>query len=86
MSFDEITRETVWRRTVSYQASNANGLPVQGFDAAGNEIHYRRYGDRDSLYGWEIDHILPVTNGGDDNIENLRVLHWRLNASLGGQL
>lgn len=31
------------------------------------------YGNRDSQYGWEIDHIAP---GGPDILSNLRPLHW----------
>jgi len=33
-----------------------------------------RHGDRNSDYGWEIDHINPI--GGDDP-SNLRALQWK---------
>lgn len=39
------------------------------------------YGDRESEYGWEIDHITPTSNGGTDILSNLRPLQWDNNAS-----
>ncbi len=39
------------------------------------------YGNRKSQYGWEIDHIKPGSEGGTDDISNLRPLQWENNAS-----
>jgi len=39
------------------------------------------YGNRNSQYGWEVDHIMPVANGGNDSLSNLRPLHWENNLS-----
>lgn len=36
------------------------------------------YGNRDSRFGWEVDHI--NLNGGD-NLDNLRPLHWKNNVA-----
>ena len=47
-------------------------------DACDAWINRDEYGNRDSQYGWEIDHIDP--NGGD-GIGNLRPLHWKNNAT-----
>jgi len=41
-------------------------------------IKYDEYGNRDSIYGWEVDHIDP--NGGD-GINNKRPLHWKNNVA-----
>ena len=44
-------------------------------------INRKAYGDRKSLYGWEIDHIKPQANGGGDELGNLRPLHWENNVA-----
>ena len=38
------------------------------------------YGNRDSRFGWEIDHISP---DGGDNLSNLRPLQWKNNVVTG---
>lgn len=55
-------------------------------DAFGWFIQWTDYGDRTSAWGWEIDHHHPTALGGFDGFSNLRALHWRNNASLGGLL
>lgn len=42
-------------------------------------IWFRFYWDRDSQYGWEIDHISPQSNWWSDNLSNLRPLQWENN-------
>ena len=48
-------------------------------DDFGRAISFAAYGDRESKFGWEIDHVIPVADGGTDDIDNLRSLHWRSN-------
>lgn len=52
-------------------------------DCCGAWIIRHLYGDRDSEFGWEIDHVYPEALGGRDDIENLRAMHWKNNASKG---
>ena len=70
--------ETVW----------AKGRPIAGYDASvwrrddfGNSISHDQYGKRDSVYGWEIDHIVPLSQGGSDHLANLRPLQWSANVN-----
>ena len=39
-----------------------------------------KYGKKNP-YGWVVDHILPLTLGGDNNEVNLRALHYQNNLS-----
>lgn len=61
-------------------------------DACGAYIRYADYGNRDSIFGWEIDHIYPASKLKDrvdiaaeliDDIRNLRPFHWKNNESKG---
>src|SRR5574337_314545 len=45
-------------------------------DVCGAWIFRSHYKRTDSEYGWVIDHIKPLSEGGTDNISNLRPLHW----------
>ncbi len=51
------------------------------WDKCGLVMKYSDHGDRNSDYGWEIDHIHPVSNNGDDHLGNLQPLNWRNNAA-----
>ena len=52
-------------------------------DACGAWIQLSKHGDRNSDYGWEIDHIQPVALGGSDFLSNLQPLHWKNNVEKG---
>ena len=78
--FSDSTIKQVWDK----------GIIVEGYDkdlyrrdAAGAWIAFNSYGNRDSVLGWEIDHVWPQSKGGDDRIENLRPMNWRNNESKG---
>ena len=45
-------------------------------DDYGTLIYRYDYGNRRSRYGWEKDHIILKSEGGSDELLNLRPLHW----------
>ena len=80
---EELRKRAVWGRGKQISGRNSDEWRKDDF---GNLLQFSAYGDTRSPYGWQIDHIVPVARGGTDDILNLRPLHWRKNASLGGLL
>ena len=61
-----------------------NGKIVEKFDprqwrkdACAAWISRIEFGNRLSVFGWEVDHITPVETGGTDQNSNLRPLQWK---------
>ena len=74
-SFDWSSIESVWQKARVASSYNPNQYRV---DRCGALIRRDAYGTT-SVYGWEIDHVRPVSLGGTDNFDNLQPLHWRNN-------
>lgn len=73
-SFPESTVRDVWLKGQAdsrYQDYRA--------DMCGKWMKWQDYGDTNSQYGWEIDHIKPVSRDGTDNLGNLQPLQWENN-------
>ena len=67
---------SVWNKGTKIEGHDAK---VWRHDDFGNVIKFAEYSNRDSDYGWEIDHIVPVAAGGSDSLSNLRPLQWEAN-------
>lgn len=48
-------------------------------DFAGYEVDKSSYGDENSAYGWDIDHIQPLSKGGKDADENKQIVSIYVN-------
>lgn len=64
----------------------AKGRPIQGYDAGtwrhdvcGAVMKWSDYGQQTKT-GWNVDHIRPASEGGGEDLPNLRPLQWENNA------
>jgi len=77
--FDEAMIHTVWMKARTVLGYDPNEIRK---DVCGAWIKRANYGTTGD-YGWEIDHIQPVSAGGSDHISNLQPLHWQNNRKKG---
>lgn len=52
-------------------------------DICGTLMNRLDYGNNNSKYGWEVDHIKPISLGGGDELSNLQPLQWENNRKKG---
>lgn len=66
--------DAAWNRATIVANANPDVLRK---DACGAWIRRDMYLVRSSEYGWEIDHIFPLSKGGTTRKENVRALQWQ---------
>ena len=72
--FLEETIQSVWEKGEIVANYDANRFRK---DQCGAWMRRFGYGDKNSMLGWGIDHISAKSEGGRDELSNLRPLQWR---------
>jgi len=73
MVFTEEQIQKVWENATIVSNTDPKVLRK---DICGAWIAHIQYGNRNSKFGWEIDHITPESKGGTNERSNLRPLQW----------
>lgn len=77
-NFDTSTIIAVWEKAIKVPGYDPKKYRK---DAAGAWMIFNEYGNTNSTFGWEIDHIKPQARGGLSTLYNLQPLQWENNRS-----
>lgn len=77
--FDNWIVDRVWDKAETVPGENPSRIRK---DKCGAKISRDKFGQETDM-GWEIDHIMDLTDQGDDDLDNLQPLHWQNNRSKG---
>jgi len=68
--------DAVWQKATIVAGKNPNEIRK---DSCGAWIKKSEYGNTDSQFGWEVDHIKPIVKKGSSYLSNLQPLQWQNN-------
>jgi hypothetical protein len=71
--FDEETVDKVWEKGKIFDENLKEFARDDEYGTHMGRINYNNEGE----YGWKIEHIKSESNGGTDDIDNLKPLHWK---------
>jgi hypothetical protein len=82
----ETLKEIAWKQARIVQGHDPS---VERWDACGAWIHYEDFENRESDFGWEIDHVIPIATLRLRKVprklwnheSNIRAMHWKNNQS-----
>jgi 5-methylcytosine-specific restriction endonuclease McrA len=78
--FSEAQKQAAWAKA---QIVVGHAPSITRKDTCDAWIKWAEYGNTASQYGWEVDHIYPVSRGGTDHPDNLQALQWQNNRAKG---
>jgi len=78
--FDEKIIKDVWAKG---EVVGSNNPDEYRKDECGAWMYFSHFNNRNSQYGWEIDHIEFVDHVASEDLSNLRPLQWQNNACKG---
>ena len=74
--YTDVELRTIWKKGRIIPKRNASEWRK---DDLGNRIRFSDHGNRNSDFGWEVDHIIRIADNGTNDLSNLRPLQWESN-------